>query len=70
MTTSALATTKCHRNVRVSISRCVKEAKETRFFLRMIVASEPQLAEEARVLYREATELLLIFAKMYRDQSQ
>jgi len=47
-----------------TISRCVKEAKETKFFLRMVVASEPELASEARVLYREANELLLIFASM------
>ena len=33
------------------IGRCVKEAKETKFFLRMIAASEPQLAEVARKLY-------------------
>jgi hypothetical protein len=44
----------------------VKEAKETRFFPRMIAASEPPLAEEARRLYREARELHLIFASMYR----
>jgi four helix bundle protein len=49
-----------------TISRCVKEAKETRFFLRMIAASEPPLAEEARRLYREAKELHLIFAAIYR----
>ena len=54
------------KDFRHPISRCVKEAKETKHFLRMVVASEPQLAEEARPLYREANELLLIFAKMYR----
>src|SRR5262245_37793724 len=54
------------KDFRHPISRCVKEAKETKFFLRMIIASEPQLAEQARPLYREANELLLIFAKMYR----
>jgi four helix bundle protein len=48
------------------ISRCVKEAKETRFFLRMVAAAEPKLTEEARALYREAKELHLIFASMYR----
>jgi four helix bundle protein len=48
------------------ISRCVKEAKETRFFLRMVAAAEPKLAQEARVHYREAKELHLIFASMYR----
>jgi four helix bundle protein len=47
-----------------TVSRCMKEAKETKFFFRMIVASEPQLASEARTLYREAHELLLIFGSM------
>ena len=54
------------KDFRCLISRCVKEAKETRFFLRMVAAAEPKLAEEARVLYREAKELHLIFASMYR----
>lgn len=54
------------KDFRHPISRCVKEAKEAKFFLRMVVASEPQLAEEARRLYREANELLLIFASIYR----
>ena len=49
-----------------TIGRCVKEAKETKFFLRMIAASEPALANEARGLYREAKELHLIFASIYR----
>ena len=44
-------------------SRCVKEAKETKFFLRMVAASEPQLADEAREL---AKELHLIFASIFR----
>ena len=49
-----------------TIGRCVKEAKETKFFLRMVAASEPSLADEARALYREAKELHLIFASIYR----
>ena len=49
-----------------TIGRCVKEAKETKFFLRMIAASEPKLADEARGLYREAKELHLIFASIIR----
>jgi four helix bundle protein len=49
-----------------TIGRCVKEAKETKFFLRMIAASEPKLADEARLLYREAKELHLIFASIFR----
>lgn len=54
------------RDFRNSIGRGVKEAKETKHFLRMIAASEPKLAAEARDLYREAKELHLIFAAIYR----
>jgi len=64
----------CEANERVSkkdfrntIGRCVKEAKETKYFLRLIAAAEPQLAEQARSLYREAKELHLIFASMFRQ---
>ncbi len=54
------------KDFKYAVSRCVKEAKETRFFLRMIAAAEPSLAEEARQIYRECRELHLIFASMYR----
>lgn len=63
----------CEANERVSkkdfrntIGRCVKEAKETRYFLRMIAASESTLADDARELYREAKELHLICASIFR----
>lgn len=49
-----------------TVARCAKEAKETKFFLRMVAASEPELASEARILYREAHELLRIFGSMRR----
>ena len=52
------------KDFRYTAKRCLKEAKETRFFLRMIAASEPSLAEEARRLYREAAELIRILATM------
>jgi four helix bundle protein len=54
------------KDFRNTIGRCVKEAKETRHFLRMIAASKPKLAGEARGLYREAKELHLIFAAIFR----
>src|SRR6266478_4393135 len=54
------------KDFRNMISRCVKESKETKFFLRMLAASEPQLADEAREYYREAKELHLIFASIFR----
>jgi four helix bundle protein len=45
-------------------SRCMKEAKESKFFLRMVAAAEPSLTDEAREMYREAHELLRIFGSM------
>ena len=55
------------KDFRNTISRCVKEAKETKHFLRMVAAAEPKLADAARTLYREAKELHLIFAAMFRQ---
>ena len=54
------------KDFRCSISRCVKEAKETKHFLRMIAASEPGLAPKARELYREGNELHMNFASIFR----
>jgi four helix bundle protein len=54
------------KDSRNTIGRCVKEAKETKYFLRMVAASEPSLAFDARKLFREAKELHLIFASIYR----
>src|SRR5438477_8262296 len=53
-----------------SISRCVKEAKETKYFLRLIAASEAPLVEEARDLYREGHELHMIFASIFRKRQK
>ena len=55
------------KDFRNTIGRCVKEEKETKYFLRLIAAAEPRLAAEARELYREAKELHLIFASMFRQ---
>ena len=55
------------KDFHATIGRCRKEAKETKFFLRMIAASEPPLAPEARLLFREAKELHLIFCAMFRN---
>jgi len=49
------------------IGTCKKEAKETKFFLRMAATAEPDLQAEARLLWREAKELHLIFAKIFRS---
>jgi len=54
------------KDFRNTIGRCVKEAKETKHFLRMVAAAEPDLADAGRTLYREAKELHLIFAAIFR----
>ena len=46
------------------IATCKKEARETKFFLRMSVRAVPSLKPEARELGTEARELHLIFAKI------
>jgi four helix bundle protein len=54
------------KDFRYCVKRCIKEAKETRFFLRMIATAESSLAVEARQLYREATELIRILVTMHK----
>ena len=49
---------------KIGISR--KESKETMFFLRMVAAAEESMTAEARVLWREAKELNLIFGAIWR----
>jgi len=51
---------------RYKISICKREARESKFFLRMIAKAEPGLRDDARPLWQEAKELHLIFAKIYR----
>ena len=54
------------KDFKKSIGTCRKESKETMFFLRMIAASEENLKDEARTLWREAKELNLIFGAIWR----
>jgi four helix bundle protein len=48
------------------IGICRKEARETKLWLRLIAAAEPELKTEARKLWQEAKELHLIFAAIWR----
>jgi four helix bundle protein len=48
------------------IGICRKEARETKLWLRLIAAAEPDLKTEARKLWLEAKELHLIFAAIWR----
>jgi four helix bundle protein len=49
------------RDFKHKIGICKKESRETKHFLRMIVAAVPEVKEEARLLWVEAKELNLIF---------
>lgn len=55
------------KEFRLRIGTCKKEARETKFFIRMIVRAVPALREPAKPLWQEAKELHLIFAKIYRS---
>jgi four helix bundle protein len=54
------------KEFRYKIGTCKKEARETKFFVRMVVRAEPKLRETAKPVWQEANELHLIFAKIYR----
>ncbi len=49
-----------------TIGICRKEARETKFFLRMIARACPEFKPQARRLWQEANELHLIFSKIRR----
>ena len=48
------------------IGTCRKEARETKYWIRMIVNASPEHREAAKPLWREANELHLIFPKIRR----
>jgi four helix bundle protein len=48
------------------VGTCRKEARETQYFLRMIVRARPELAPQARALWQEARSLNLIFSSIWR----
>jgi four helix bundle protein len=52
---------------RHKVGICRKESRETKYWLRMIVAAAPETKADARVLWQEAKELNLIFGKIVRQ---
>ena len=55
------------KEFRHRINICRKEARETKHWLRMIVAADGRVREEARPLWQEAKELNLIFSAIFRN---
>jgi four helix bundle protein len=54
------------KDFKYKIGICLKEARETKLWLRMTAAAAPELKTEARELWQEAKELHLIFAAIWR----
>ena len=54
------------KDFRLKIGLCRREARETKHWVRMVVASEQQLRDEARAIWQEAKELNLIFGAIRR----
>lgn len=54
------------KEFRNKIGTCKKEARETKFFTRKLVKAVPELRSAAEPVWREAKELHLIFAAIFR----
>lgn len=54
------------KEFRLKIGTCRKEAKETKYWLRMLATAAPSVREPARNLWLEAKELHLIFCSILR----
>jgi four helix bundle protein len=57
------------KEFRQKIGTCKKESRESKHWLRMLAAAEPDHGERTRVLWKEANELMLIFATIFRKVS-
>jgi four helix bundle protein len=55
------------RDFRHKIGLCRKEARETKYWFRMIARARPRIKPIARPLWQEAKELHLIFSKIRRS---
>ena len=58
------------KEFRYRISVCNRESRETKHWLRMIAVAVPRLKDEARRLWKEAHELNLIFAAIFRKSER
>ena len=54
------------KDFRHKMGLCRKESHETKYWLRMLAVAEPAVAVKARVIWKEAKELNLIFGAICR----
>ena len=57
------------KDFRNKIFICKKEASETKYWLRMIARTNPDKADKCKILWKEAHELTMIFAKIIHSSS-
>lgn len=58
------------KDFRHKIAICKKEAKETKYWLRIAAKTNPDKKEQARKLWQEAHELTLIFSSILRKKEK
>ena len=58
------------KEFRYRIGICKRESREVKHQVRMLVAAEPSLRDEGRMLWQEAKELTRIFAAILRRQRE
>lgn len=58
------------KEFRYRISLCRREARETKHWLRMMVADFPGVREPARSFWKEADELTRVFASIHRSSGK
>ena len=52
------------------IGICKKESKETKHWIRCIAKANPELIAEAKILWKEANELYLIFVTIVKNSKE
>lgn len=57
------------KDFKYRINLCRKESKETKHWLRMIARANPTFKNEARLLWKEAQELTLIFSAILKSKN-
>jgi four helix bundle protein len=55
------------KDFRHKIGLCRKESKETMYWLHMLACADERVKEDARMLWKEARQLNLIFAQVFRS---
>ena len=58
------------KDFRHKIGLCRKEARETKYWFRLIARASPKTKPQARPLWQEAKELHLIFSKIRRSSEE